>query len=160
MNCKKAMDLMYDYYGEPAPLLVHLRVALHLLLCPDCAQKSERLALGWEILNRDFFPPAPDLEEAIMSRIAAEESRIPETQNAEMPMAPGELSTRGWIIAGCIILVSLASTFFGLEFNKLADTAGISFMIPVGITIGIVLTTYGAFFIGSHLKELSKLFHL
>ena len=35
-----------------------------------------------------------------------------------------------------------------------------SFLLPVGITIGVVLTTYGALFIGSHLKELSERFGL
>jgi hypothetical protein len=35
-----------------------------------------------------------------------------------------------------------------------------SYLLPVGITIGIVLTSYGALFIGSHLKELSERFGL
>jgi len=30
----------------------------------------------------------------------------------------------------------------------------------MGITIGIILTTYGALFIGSHLKQLSERFGL
>jgi hypothetical protein len=33
-------------------------------------------------------------------------------------------------------------------------------MIPIGITIGIMLTGYGALFIGSHLKEFSERFGL
>jgi hypothetical protein len=35
-----------------------------------------------------------------------------------------------------------------------------SFLLPVGITVGIVLTSYGALFIGGHLKELSERFRL
>jgi hypothetical protein len=159
MKCEKTMDLIYDYAGEPMPLLVHLRIALHLFLCPDCVRGNELMELSRETLKNDFFPPAPDLEESIMSRIAEESAEL-ETQAAETPIAPGELSTRGWVIAGIIILVSLSSVFFGSEFNQLASGRNLSFLLPVGITIGIVLTSYGAFFIGSHLKELSKRFRL
>ena len=160
MKCEKVTDLIYDYSGESVPLLVNLRVAFHLFFCPDCTHENERLEYSREIMTNDFFPAAPDLEESIMSRIAAEASPGSETQRTETPVAPGELSTRGWIIAGFIILVSLVSVFFGIEFKELAHTAGISFLLPVGITIGIVLTTYSAFFIASHLKELSKRFGL
>jgi len=58
------------------------------------------------------------------------------------------------------MLISLATVFFGLEFNKVALIAGMSFTIPIGITIGIALTSYGALFIGSHLKDLSERFGL
>ena len=160
MKCDKAMDLIHYYHGEQAPLLVHLRVALHLLLCPRCTQKNELLETSHEILGADFLPPAPDMEESIMNKIAMEENNILDLQEEDIPLEPGELSTRGWVIAGLIILVSLASVFFGLEFNQLASAEGVSFLLPIGITIGIVLTSYGALFIGSHLKEFSKRFRL
>jgi len=160
MDCRKTMDLIYDYTGEPAPLLVQLQIALHLFFCPDCTEKAERLERCREILVNDFFPPAPNLENTIMCRIAEEEDMALDAPFAETTLVPGELSTRGWVIAGIIILVSLTSAFLGLEFNQLARSAGISFLLPIGITIGIVLTCYGALFIGSHLKELSKRFRL
>jgi hypothetical protein len=47
-----------------------------------------------------------------------------------------------------------------MDFIKVADTQGSSFLLPVGITIGAVLTGYGALFIGSHLKELSSRFRI
>jgi len=160
MNCEQAKDIIYYYAGEPTPLLVNLRVSAHLFFCPNCSRVNEQVELSQEVMAQDFFPSAPDMDDLIMRRITAEESITLETQDAETPIAPGELSTRGWVIAGFIILISLVSVFFGLEYNKLALSAGISFLIPVGITIGIVLTCYGAFFIGSHLKELSKRFGL
>ena len=103
------------------------------------------------------MPAAPGLEEAVMAAIAVEENISPETEEA---LIPGGFSTRGWVIAGLAMLVSLATAFFGLEFNKVALAAGMSFMIPIGITFGIVLTGYGALFIGSHLKELTERFGL
>jgi len=57
-------------------------------------------------------------------------------------------------------MVSLITAFFGLDFKNLASESGISFLLPMGITIGIILTTYGALFISSHLNELSERFGL
>ena len=164
MTCKKAMNLIYHYYGEPAPLFAHLQIVLHLFFCSSCTEKYERLKASQEILHNDFFPAAPNLENSIMNMIAAEENFAPEAQGEypgfDTPTAPGELSLRGWVIAGLIILVSLTSAFFGLEFNQIALSEGTSFLLPFGITIGIVLTSYGALFICCHLKELSKRFRL
>ena len=166
MSCAKIMEKVYENYGEgphdSMPLLTQIQVGLHLLFCPDCAQEIERFEVCKDILSRDFMPPSPGFEDTVMAMIAAEygtgeEYASEETSRAEIP---GFLSTRGWVIAGLVMFVSLATAFFGLEFNKIALAAGISFMIPLGITIGIVLTVYGALFIGSHLKELTERFGL
>jgi hypothetical protein len=156
MNCDKVMDTVYEYSGEPMPLLAHLQVTLHLFLCPNCAQECERFELSREIMRTGFFHPSPDFEDPIMNLLTAEETTVLGLE----PVIPGGLSTRGWVITGFIILVSLVSVFFGLDFNEVAETAGTSFLLPVGITIGIILTSYGALFIGSHLKELSERFGL
>ena len=141
-------------------MLVHLQIMAHLFFCSGCTRKNELYEASRKIMADNFFPQSSDLEDSIMSKIAAEESVEYEIQEEEMPLTSGELSTRGWIVAGIIVLVSLTSAFFGFEFNQLANAEGISFLLPIGITIGIVLTSYGAFFIGSHLKELSKRFKL
>ena len=158
------MDLVYEYSGgdcgreDPMPLFCQIRIWLHTMICPACAQEIERYQVTRDILREDFFPPSPELEDVIAAKIAAEEDIQAEAE--ESYAAAGGLSFRGWAIAGLIILVSLATSFFGLDFQKVADESGISFLLPAGITIGIVLTTYGAFFIGSHLKELSERFDL
>jgi hypothetical protein len=157
------LDAVYEYSGEEeTPLLLQARVALHTLICQDCAQRIARFEASRSILQRDFLPNnVPALEDSIMSRIAAEEGETLEALEAEeSAVLPGGLSTRGWVIAGIAVLVSLATAFFGFDFNKIAHAAGMSFLLPVGITIGIVLTSYGALFIGSHLKELSERFGL
>jgi hypothetical protein len=155
MSCAKILDIVYEQ--EDMSLFNRIRVGLHLLVCPDCAQEVERFEVCRDIMRGDFIFPAPDLEGAVMSIISAEDGEINEAQEAE---APGGFSIRGWIIAGIIMLVSLATVFFGLEFNKVALVAGMAFTIPIGITIGIALTSYGALFIGSHLKALSERFGL
>jgi len=159
MSCEKILDKVYEYSGDPdaMSLVTRIRIGLHLLVCPNCAQEVERFEVCRDILHSEFLPPAPDLEDAVMAMIAAEEGEAIEMEEADLP---GGFSTRGWIIAGLVMLVSLATAFFGLDFNKVAFAAGVSFMIPVGITIGIALTCYGALFVGSHLKEFSERFGL
>ena len=158
MNCDKVMEIIYDYSGESMPLFTRLKLALHLFFCPDCTLELDHLEKSRAILSNDFFPPSPGLEDSIMNLLAAEDA-LPE-ENLGIQWIPGELSTKGWVIAGFVILFSLVSTFFGFEFNKVARAAGMSYLLPMGITIGTVLTSYGALFIGSHLKELSERFGL
>ena len=166
MNCSKVLDMVYEYSGgdpdreDPMPLLNQIQIWLHTIICPACAQEIERYQVTRDIMREDFFPSSPELEDAIMARIAGEEELDAQGSFTTGDAAAGGLSFRGWAIAGLIILISLATSFFGLDFQKVADETGISFLLPVGITIGIVLTTYGAFFIGSHLKELSERFDL
>jgi hypothetical protein len=167
MNCNKMMDKFYEYSGgESLPLLLQLRISLHLFFCPGCTQEVERFEAVRDMLHSDFFPPSPDFEDTIMALIAGENSdarsssALEEGEWLEAPDTPGGLSTRGWVIAGIIILFSLASAFIGLDFNEIALAAGMSYLLPVGIITGIVLTSYGALFIGSHLKELSERFGL
>jgi len=143
---------------DDMPLLTRIQIGLHLLVCPDCAQEVERFEVCRDILHNDFFPSTPvTLEDTIMAMTADEAAKTPAAEEMELP---GGFSTRGWVIAGLVMLVSLATAFFGLDFNKVAVAAGMSFMIPVGITIGMALTCYGALFIGSHLKEFTERFGL
>jgi hypothetical protein len=154
MNCAKILDLVYEQ--EDMSLFNRIRVGLHLMVCPDCAQEVERFEVCRDILHNDFMFPAPDLEDSVMSMISDGEEEA-EACEAEVP---GGFSIRGWIIAGIVMFVSLATVFFGLEFNKVALIAGMAFTIPIGITIGLALTSYGALFIGSHLKDLTERFGL
>jgi len=157
MSCAKILDIVYEQQ-EDMSLFNRIRVGLHLLVCPDCAQEVERFEVCRDMLQDDFIYPAPGLEAAVMSMMIAEEAV--NTEEAMETEVPGGFSIRGWIIAGIVMFVSLATVFFGLEFNKVALIAGMAFTIPIGITIGIALTSYGALFIGSHLKTLSDRFRL
>ena len=156
MNCKKVIDKVYE--TDSMPLFTQINIWLHTAFCSDCAKKIEQFHSARSALREDFFPQSPGLEFSIMAKIEAEnEFHLTEESYAS---EPGGFSTRSWVIAGLIILISLATAVFGIEYQQLADERGISFMLPMGITIGIVLTTYGAFFIGSHLKQLSQRFGL
>jgi len=161
MSCERILEKVYEM-DDAMPLLTRIRIGLHIIACPDCAQEIERFEVCKDILRTDFLPASSAdttsaWEDTVMAVVAAEETQTPAAEKMEIP---GGFSTRGWIIAGLVMLVSLATAFFGLDFNKVALAAGMSFLIPVGITIGIVLTCYGALFIGSHLKEFTERFGL
>jgi hypothetical protein len=149
------MDKVFESDG-PLSVLARLEILIHRFRCPRCAQKIKALEMTQDLMETDFFPPSPGLEETIMTVLQGE--GLLEIPGAA-PNAQG-VSFRGWVITGLIIVVSLASSFFGLDFAEVSADHGSSFLLPVGLTIGIVVTGYGALFIGSHLKELSARFRL
>lgn len=155
MTCRDVIDTLYEYYHEESlSLLKRLQIEFHLIFCPPCAGEYKKLEKVREIIKTDFFSaPPPGLEDRIMAEIEQEVSR--ET----IPVVAG-VPFRSWVITGFIVLVSLATASLGIDFSRLADTLGTSFLLPIGITIGTIITGYGALFIGSHLEELSERFGL
>ena len=152
MDCRTALDALYAADDSPLPLIQQARIWLHLLLCPACAAEARCLRQAAAIMKSDFLPPSPDFGDLLMSRLREE--------GALDAQAAAAVSFRGWVIIGCFVLLSLSSAFFGMNFIEIANAEGLSFLVPVGITFGVVLTCYGAIFIGSNLKELSARFGL
>jgi hypothetical protein len=98
-----------------------------------------------------------NLEDAIMRTISRAdfESRYQLDDSAlEGPV----ISLRSWVLAGLFIMLSLPSAFFGVDFIKVVNIYGSSFLLPVALTIGAVVTLYGALFIATHVNELSEKF--
>jgi hypothetical protein len=151
------MDKVYDSLGEePLSLLFRLQLGVHLLFCRRCAEEVKKLKAVQEYLQTGFFPDSPHFEDSIMEQIYAEESAL---ANPDWDTAPG-VSFRSWVITGFIVLISLSTVFFSMDFVKVAASEGSSFLLPVGLTVGGILTSYGAIFIGSHLKKFSQWFGL
>ena len=158
MDCHTVMDTIYEAEKDSSlPLLTRIRMWLHLFFCPACTGELRNLRHVEEIMKTDFFPPAPDFEDLLMERLFEENFEEDLSGKADDPAG---FSFRGWVIIGFFVLLSLSSAFFGGDFVKIANAEGSSFLLPLGITIGTVLTCYGALFIGSHLKELSSRFRL
>ncbi|MDR3139952.1 MAG: peptidoglycan-binding protein [Treponema sp.] len=157
MNCHAVLDQVVESTGdESLSLASQIKIAVHLFFCPRCAAELKKLEAAQDVLKADFFPPPPNLEDAILERIYAE---APETEEEHYDI-PAGFSLRGWVITGIIVLFSLASSFFGMDFEEVAASEGSSFLLAVGLTVGVVVTGYGALFIGSHLKELTARFRL
>jgi hypothetical protein len=162
MKCTTLLDKIYEFDGqEMLPLWDRLQIAVHVVFCPRCAEKTLRLEAARSMLRTDFLPPSPEIADSVMELIRAEAFDL----TADMPfeeageLAP-EVPFHGWVAAGIVVLFSLATSFMGMDFINVAAAQGSSFLLPVGITIGVVVTGYGALFIASHLKELSDRFRL
>ena len=136
------------------PILTQARLSMHLLFCEDCQLELKNLQNVEEIMRTDFLPPSPEFEDIIMKKLGEEVF-----MDVTMKETAG-VSLRSWVIIGFFLVVSLVSTFFGMNFVGITNGEGLSFLLPVGITIGIIVTCYGALLIGSHLKELSNRFGL
>jgi hypothetical protein len=148
------MDKFLESTGDrPLSLWERLEIGIHVFHCPRCAREIENLEKAQELMKSDFFPPVPSLEESVMEQIYREAPLA-------LTEAPAGVSFRSWVITGLIVLISLASAFLGMDFDKVVSAQGSSFLLPLGLTIGVVVTGYGALFIGSHLKELSQRFRL
>jgi hypothetical protein len=144
MNCNKAMDVVYEEWGTVSlSFFTRLRARFHLFLCPRCAAEAALLQSARGLMRESVPPPPAELEERIMRSIDAEE------QDSQYPEVAG-VSFRSWVVTGFIVLLSLSSSFFWEGVPPLY----------IGITVGAILTAYGAIFIGSHLKELTERFNL
>ncbi|MCL2093691.1 MAG: peptidoglycan-binding protein [Treponema sp.] len=156
-DCQSIMEALYeDEKDHNLPLLAQIRIRLHLVLCPRCSQELKTLEQVKELMTSGFFPPCPDFSEPLMARILEEEA----LETEEPIYAKPGFSFKLWIIIGFFVLLSLPSSYFGMNYVGLGREEGPSFLLPLGLTIGMVLTCYGAFFIGSHLKQLSDRFRL
>ena len=153
LDCQAVRDTVFEAEKDlPLPIITQMQIEFHLLFCRGCAREIRNLRCLEDVVKADFLPLSPDFGEILMERIADE------TGMEEKTDAPAGFSFKGWVIIGFFVLLSLASSFFGMNFIKIADSEGLSFLLPVGLTIGMVLTGYGALFIGSHLNELSNRF--
>ena len=152
-DCNEVVDIIHESGEDNSlPFLTQLRLNFHLLFCSDCAGELRMLRETEEIMKTDFLPPSPEFDDLIMDRLDEE------IHSEEAVAAQAGFSFRSWVIIGFFMLLALPSSFFGMNFVEIANAEGLSFLLPVGITIGIVVTCYGALFIGSHLKELSNRF--
>jgi hypothetical protein len=144
MNCRKTMDAIYEEWGtESPPFFTRLMVSFHLLHCSRCAAEIAELEKARALMRESLPIPAESLEDRIMRSIDAEE------QDEAYPEVAG-VSFRSWVITGFIVLLSLSSSFFWEGAH----------LLTIGITVGAIVTAYGAIFIGSHLKELTGRFNL
>jgi anti-sigma factor RsiW len=150
MNCNKVLDALY--YSDGHILFVkRLLIAFHIRHCPKCAAHADALQKAADCMREDFFPPAAvGTADSVMAFIRDEDAFAEPVHEQEA------LSLRVWVAAGLAILISLASAYLGIDYLTPADTRTINFMLPIGITVGAVITAFGAIFIGGHIKELSK----
>jgi hypothetical protein len=149
------MDSLYEELGESGyegkKIFFRPRRLAHLLFCPSCAAQARKLEIADSLMRTGFMPPSPDLGAQVMSMLGIEQNSSLEDSAESIPM-------RGWVLVGFFLLLSLTSAYFGGDFLKIAALDEISFLVPIGITIGVALIAYSALFVGTHLALLRKKF--
>ena len=159
-KCKNIMEIVDESEKQGIfQSLLRLRASFHLFLCPDCSEKRKKMCFIREIMKTDFLPPQPNLDEVIWMSLR-NDFPLEKKYIDEKMRVPSVFSFKTWVLIGLFVLFSLSSSFFGLDFIEIARTEGLSFVLPVGITIGMIVSCYGALLIGSHLNELSSRFKL
>jgi hypothetical protein len=156
MKCNDVLDMVYES-GSSLSLGKRLALAFHIIFCGHCAAHLGNYEKARSLLMNDFFPRSPDYSDSIMNSIYQE--NFDEVSDEQL-LGAGGFSIKGWVIAGIVLLLSLATVFFGQEYTNIILDDGSSYLLAMGIITGIVITGYGALFIGSHLKELSERFKL
>ncbi|MDR3325429.1 MAG: peptidoglycan-binding protein [Spirochaetaceae bacterium] len=149
MDCNIVVESLYE--EGAGSFFFRLRRMGHLALCQSCAAQARKLEMADNLMRNAFMPPSPDLSDAVMSMLGVEQSSCLEDEGERV-------SLRGWVAAGFFLLLSLTSAYFGGDFLKIAAINGISFLVPVGITIGVALIAYAGLFVGAHLELLRKKF--
>jgi hypothetical protein len=153
LDCKTVMDSLYeDSCGDEGfSILFRLRRALHLFFCAECTAEAERADIAAHLMREAFMPPSPELSDSIMSLVSAEEIRELSPEQKIVPL-------RGWIIAGFFLLLAMTSAYFGENYLNIANTTGMSFVLPIGLIMALVVVGYGAVFVATHLEMLNKKF--
>jgi hypothetical protein len=161
VNCNDALNAVYEAESV-LPLGKRINLAFHIIFCGQCAIHMENLEKARFLLRTGFFPSSPDFSDAIMNSIYQESDyeSIQESTIDDQLLETGGFSVKGWVIAGVVLLLSLGTIFFANDFTSIAVDQGSSYLLPLGIIIGVMVTGYGALFIGSHLKEFSQRFKL
>lgn len=150
MKCQNGIERIIEYDDDESPqsLLFRVRFFIHSLTCPNCKNTMEQYEDSRELMRTGFFSEGPDMSDAIMDRVFVEEPIREDREVREW------ISLRNWIIAGCIILVSLVSSFFGFNFKEVAASRDSSYMLSIGLVIGLIVSIYGLLFIGTQLKQI------
>jgi len=135
-----------------AESLDHLseEVENHLLDCPACRTRRDRLALALESLTLGLDEPADDMStERIMGAIRRE------VEEADHPTP-----FRSWIIAGTLIITGLLGLRFSEVMNWLRQAVGPGIDVAMSLILGLFLTGYICMLVGSNLRRVQRLFRV
>jgi len=140
MKCEKIINEFLRSESNRVPLLIRL----HLLQCAQCRHEIADLQNKIAMLRSDSAYKLPfDMTAQIMNRI----SLLGEIHARD-------LSDSKWIVTGVTIVASIILVTYSEPFRWLDRYFGGSFEIPLNIVMGIVITIYSAFYIGTRLDRL------
>jgi hypothetical protein len=116
---------------------------LHSRACPSCAREAVALKAAVSLYRMPDLASSAD----IVPRVAA-----------LLPFSPAPrrmVSMRDWLVAGFVIVASVALIPLMGEFNALKAAYGSGFTFPMSLALGSFVTLYAGVFVMSHLDEFS-----
>lgn len=142
MRCERFLSILD---GLDSGARMSLAMALHARRCPSCAAAAARLDAALRAYRaapeRDAEPDAL-AEERIMAAIRL------------TPPPRQDFAMRDWIAAGIIIAASTLLLPLTEHSGFLRTFFGPGYALSLAIVLGLSLTVYMAFFIGTHVGEL------
>ncbi|MDR1931573.1 MAG: hypothetical protein LBQ57_02005 [Spirochaetales bacterium] len=145
MECEDFMRLFLELDNNEAPSAA---LAAHLESCALCAAQAKGLQAFMR--SRVLFaevPPEKDISAAVMARISGPAAK-------ESPPETCPLSMGNWIGAGLLLILGMFLIPFSAILPELSQiTPGLGLALP--LALGLAVTVYAAFFIGSHMKNFS-----
>jgi hypothetical protein len=155
MKCDERLDkILCADEDTSVSFVTRVQFLVHAFFCDHCSFVLKQYECSKELMKTEFFYDLPDMSDEIMNQVLREEIVAEDIEILEW------VSFKKWIIAGCIILVSLVSAFFGFNFNAVASSTDSSYMISIGLVIGLIISIYGSLFIGTQMKQLRYLLGL
>lgn len=156
MTCEQAMSEYFDLDRGESPAGT---LADHLRSCPNCSSLVLKIDSGLAILSEQTLRPDAELRselfvQSVMARVRQESAAVDEDAPEEQ-----NLLSR-WIVVGVIILAAIPLSSFSDSLSWLSQLFGSRLDFPLHLVLGLAFTIYALFFIGSHLKELSRRLHL
>jgi hypothetical protein len=147
MKCDEKLDKILCA-DDDLSLVTRLQFFFHAFFCGHCHSVMKQYEDSRKLMKTGFFYETPDMSDIIMNQILRDDTTLEDAEIHEW------ISFKKWIIGGCIILVSLVSAFFGFNFNAVAVSRDSSYMLSIGLVIGLIISIYGLLFIGTQMKQL------
>ncbi|MGO8695234.1 MAG: hypothetical protein ACLQMF_16350 [Rectinemataceae bacterium] len=118
----------------------------HLDSCDLCRAKVKAFQKAILTFSEDIASLPSAAEGEFDDRVMAIVRLLPEPQHEFF-------TVRDWIIAGFVILLSMALMPLGQDFERLLAVFGTSFALPLALVLGLGITIYGVLFVGTHIDE-------
>ncbi|MBN2040815.1 MAG: hypothetical protein JW864_12300 [Spirochaetes bacterium] len=144
MKCKNAIQSFLDSEDS---CYIPFPARLHMVFCKSCRNEINTMR---NIFNNAKYQPTPeipvDMAGIIMDKIS--DSNIAFEKH---------ISFYRWLFAGLVISASMFLIPYSDSFAWLKQHFGSGLEIPVNIVLGLVVTSYAASFIGTHIDEAKKI---
>lgn len=142
MRCEDFLS-RYDHI-EPGRRM-GFRMRRHLVSCASCKRHVEAVDTVLGALRDAESATCERAGERLEDRVMAAIRLMPPPQR--------DFSVRDWIIAGSVIATSMLLIPLGEYFARFNEAFGARYTLPLSLVLGIVLTAYGALFVGTHMDE-------